>query len=120
MFGAWWTTSGLKKEPLPAAEGQNLAYVLGRLLRMSELTATKKVPYNLEDKLSKNELENLTAVAALRALKHAVKHVLGQSYDTWEELLRRMGPKEWKEIAQKGLTATVDRLKSDGWTSARW
>src|ERR671925_599111 len=68
----------LETEPLPADEPQNIAYVRGRLLRMFELTDASKLPYDVKpDEGSANELGNLTAVAAARALRPTIKQLLG-------------------------------------------
>jgi monoamine oxidase len=92
----------LETEPLPADEPQNIAYVRGRLLRMFELTDASKLPYDVSpDEASENDLGNLTAVAAARALRPTIKQLLGIDIDTWEDLAK-LSPADWRRIAAEG------------------
>jgi monoamine oxidase len=93
---------GLETEPLPADDPQNIAYVRGVLLRMFELTDVSKLPYDVRpDEGSENDLGNLTAVTAARALRPTIKQLLGIDVETWEDLAK-LSPADWRRIATEG------------------
>lgn len=102
-----WVTSlvehlGLETESLAADQPQNLTYVRGKHLRMSELTDATQVPYALRPEESlENDLGNLTAVAAMRALGPAIEKLLGKKIERWEDLAD-LSPDDWKKVAEEG------------------
>lgn len=113
-----WTTAlvkeGLKLDttPLAADQPQNLVYVRRTLLRQFELSDANKIPYKLrEDEKSKEALGNLTATAAMRALKVTIKDLLNIDIDKWQDLTPpandgttggKMTEQDWKIVAEKG------------------
>ena len=92
----------LETENLPADQPQNIAYVRRKMLRMFELTDASKVPYDLKaDESSPDDLANLTAVAAIRALKATIYDLLGLKISTREDL-SKLSPDDWEKVAKEG------------------
>jgi monoamine oxidase len=102
-----WVTSlvehlGLATESLPAGQPQNIAYLRGKMLRQMELTSADKIPYNLEgNERDAAFLDNVTAVAAMRALKATIKELLGKTIAKWEDLTT-LTDDEWRTVAERG------------------
>lgn len=92
---------GLKTEVLHSAMPQNLAYLRGRRLQMSDLTDWRKLPYALHpDEREPEQLANLTALAAVRALAPAFQEVLGITITL--ENLAGITPGQWQQVAEHG------------------
>jgi monoamine oxidase len=102
-----WVTSlvehlKLETESLAAAQPQNLQYVRGKHLRTAELTDSTQVPYALRhDESSVEDLGNLTAVAAMRALKPAIEELTDHRIEKWQDLAK-LTPFDWKKVAEEG------------------
>jgi hypothetical protein len=103
-----WVTSlvdhlGLETEPLAAGQPQNITYVRGKRLRTFELTDASKLPYTLDEyEDSKEELGNLTAVAAMRTLRETIYQLLGKDIRHWTELGTKMTEADWRLVAEEG------------------
>ena len=68
---------GLASGELPDANPDNLAYLRGERLQMSDLTDADRIPYVIDESLRNREsLSNLIAVAAVRSLGPAFKELL--------------------------------------------
>lgn len=97
----------LETETLPAEMPQNIAYVRHKLLRHFELTDPDKVPYFLRnDELGTNDLLNLTATAAMRALSPTIKELLGIDIEKWQDLALqpdgKMTETGWRKVTEEG------------------
>ena len=89
-------------EVLPSARPQNLAYLRGRRLRLRDLTDWRQLPYALRpDEREPEHLNNLTALAAVRALGPAFKSVLG--IDLSLSTLGTITEAQWQQVGEQGL-----------------
>lgn len=94
---------GLATETLLDVQPQNVAYLRGSALRIFELTDSAKLPYRLPpDMQSQEALQNLTAIAALRALKQPVREVLGIEVDTWQDIATKLSEADWVKLGRDG------------------
>ncbi|WP_434479027.1 flavin monoamine oxidase family protein [Gemmatimonas sp.] len=94
----------LATEPLLDVQPQNVAYIRGKRLRIFELDDPTKLPYALPaDLANADALQNLTAVAALRALRDVIKQVLGRDLTTWQQLATTLNDEDWDTLAQEGM-----------------
>jgi monoamine oxidase len=92
---------GLTTEVLPPGEPQNLAYVRGELLRMSELTDASMIPYDVSPlESSPGVLGNLTAQAAALSLAPTIEELLGIKVGSWHDL--NLTSEQWKTVATEG------------------
>lgn len=97
----------LKTATLPAEMPQNMAYVRHKLLRHFELTDPDKVPYFLrDDEKGTNDLLNLTATAAMRALGPTIQDLLGIEIEKWQDLALqpagKMTEAGWRKVTEEG------------------
>ena len=103
-----WTSSlvqylKLDTETLLDVQPQNVAYLRGKLLRIFELADAANLPYQLPaDLTSPENLGNLTAVAAMRALKAVILQIVGISIDNWQDLSTRLSAADWEKVAREG------------------
>jgi monoamine oxidase len=99
----------LATETLLDVQPQNVAYLRGRLLRIFELADASLLPYQLgPGERSPENLGNLTAVAAMRALAGVIKQVVGISINNWQDLSTKLSAADWEKVAREG---TLDGQK---------
>ncbi len=93
----------LDTETLLDVQPQNVAYLRGKLLRIFELADAANLPYQLgPGERSPENLGNLTAVAAMRALSGVIQHVVGIRIDNWQDLSTKLSAADWEKIAREG------------------
>jgi monoamine oxidase len=91
----------LETEPLQVGVPTNIAYLRGKLLRISELTQPKKIPYNVApDEKDAGILDNLTAQAAAISLAPTIEKLLGIKVTSWKNL--KLTSAQWQTVATKG------------------
>jgi monoamine oxidase len=91
----------LETEPLQVGVPTNIAYLRGKLLRISELTQPKKIPYNVApDEKDAGILDNLTAQAAAISLAPTIEKLLGIKVTSWKDL--KLTSAQWQTVATKG------------------
>ncbi len=93
----------LQTETLLDVQPQNVAYLRGKLLRIFELADADNLPYQLgPGERSPENLSNLTAVAAMRALSGVIQQVVGITIDRWQELSTKLTAADWEKVAREG------------------
>ena len=93
----------LATETLLDVQPQNVAYLRGTLLRIFELADANNLPYRLRAaERSPENLSNLTAVAAMRALAGVIQQVVGITIDNWQELSTKLSAADWEKVAREG------------------
>ncbi len=94
---------GLATENLSDVQPQNVSYLRGRMLRIFQLTDASKLPYRLGPGESASEdLGNLTALSAMRALAGVIEDVVGIRIDSWQDLSTKLSEADWEVVAKKG------------------
>jgi monoamine oxidase len=92
---------GLASGELPDANPDNLAYLRGERLQMSDLTDADRIPYVIDESLRNREsLSNLIAVAAVRSLGPAFKELL--DIDLTLETLKSVTTEHWRTVGERG------------------
>ena len=92
---------GLASGELPDANPDNIAYLRGQRLKMSDLTDPDRIPYVIDESLRNREsLSNLVAIAAVRSLGPAFKDVLG--IDLTLETLKSVTAEDWRAVGERG------------------
>ena len=92
---------GLASGELPDANANNIAYLRGQRLKMSDLTDPDRIPYVIDESLRNREsLSNLVAVAAVRSLGPAFKELL--DIDLTLETLESVTAEHWRTIGERG------------------
>ena len=92
---------GLASGELPDANPDNLAYLRGQRLQMSDLTDSDRLPYVIDESLRNREsLSNLIAVAAVRSLGPAFKELL--DIDLTLETLKSVTTEHWRTVGERG------------------
>ncbi len=103
-----WTSSlvqhlGLATETLLDVQPENVAYLRGTLLRIFELADAANLPYQLgPGERAPENLGNLTAVAAMRALSGVILRVVGIRIENWQDLSTKLSAADWEKIAREG------------------
>ncbi len=93
---------GLQSSQLADANPDNVAYLRGHRLRKGDLTDADRIPYVIDESLrNPQSLQNLLAVAAVRALGPAFKQVL--DFDLTLETLKDVSVAQWRAVGERGL-----------------
>jgi phytoene dehydrogenase-like protein len=93
---------GLESRELADANPDNIAYLRGQRIRKGELINPERLPYVIDESLRNPEsLQNLLAVAAVRALGPAFQQVL--DFDLTLETLKDVSVAQWRAVGERGL-----------------
>ena len=91
----------LETEVLQVGVPTNIAYLRGKLLRLSELTDPTKIPYNVApNEQDPGILANLTGQAAALSLAPTIQKLLGITVKSWKDL--NLTSAQWQTVATKG------------------
>jgi monoamine oxidase len=94
-------TLELKTGPLPSGQLENMAYLRGKRLRCRDLSDWTKLPYAIApDERDPQALDNLTALAAVRALGPAFQKVLGIELSM--QNIGTITEAQWRQVGEEG------------------
>jgi len=92
---------GLQAGVLADANPSNIAYLRGQRLTKGELTDPERIPYVIDESLRNPEsLQDLMAVAAVRALAPSFKLVL--DFDLTLDTLKQVTAAQWRAVGERG------------------